>query len=585
MFGAVKIILSCSIALLNLSNLIGSSAVMSLEEKDDLVEFMKVLQINFQWSIMDSNGKYLSSHQPYLQQENSISMDDDEFSEDGVSRTRSPSTSPSEILLSPVGHSSSLLDSPYSLNKIDDEDCIEDVGGRPQALFNSQPENVSSPNAMLHSPDSSNLSNVHDSPAVNDVSRSSSFDEVTGPRPSENRTESVNITSFGQAETVHHKFSSTIGLAANIELCSGNLTARRKRNPGHSLVFSAHCLDTEELFEVKIDEIDPLLSGGIKIGLVTFSSNLEYGKVPQDLKQLDSWWVESSMVLKKGVAIKHNYGPCLERLTVGDKLGVKKTQDGGMRIVINGEDVGLACTGVSASVRAVVGVTGCVTSVSVTSCHRVVTPQEESQPSPLPDSLYSILEKEGGGETSDVSGQVSLEFHDNRVRNVALCHGNTVPKRNDSYNQGIVMSAQPLVRDPVTRINKSLWYWYKPVTISSGENIKIKLGVANNEDHSQTDTSDTSDTNNNHQNDKDVKAYLIGFKNQGNTCYINASMQATIGLCFFVQRIISTFDGKRIVHLSIKFTKFSCSSGWSWELIILFCVPMQNSEEWKPSKC
>ena len=161
---------------------------------------------------------------------------------------------------------------------------------------------------------------------------------------------------LGQAETVHHKFSSSVGLAANIELCSGNLIARRKRNTGNSLVFSAHCLDTEELFEVKIDEIDPLLSGGIKIGLVSLS---------QELKQLDSWLVDSSMVSKRGVTIKHNYGPCLERLSVGDKLGVKRTQEGGMRIVINGEDVGLACTGVSAEVRAVVGVTGCVTSVSV----------------------------------------------------------------------------------------------------------------------------------------------------------------------------------------------------------------------------
>ena len=515
---------------------------MSLEEKHDLEEFMKLLQINFQWSIMDSNGKSLSSHHPYLKhgmEENSVSMDDDEFSEDGVSRTWSPSTSPSEILLSPVGHSNCLNDSQDSLNKMDDDDCSEDDGGTPQALFNSQPENVSSPNAILHSPDSSNLSNVHDSPAVNDVSRSSSLDEVTGPRPSENRMESVIITSFGQAETVHHKFSSSVGLAANIELCSGNLIARRNKNPGNSLVFSAHCLDTEELFEVQIDEIDPLLSGGIKIGLVSLS---------QDLKQLDSWLVNSSMVSKRGVTIKHNYGPCLETLIVGDKLGVKRTQEGGMRIVINGKDVGLACTGVSAEVRAVVGVTGCVTSVSVTSCHRVFTPQEESQASHHPDSLYSRLEKEGGGETSDVSGQVSLELHDNRGPNVA----------NNSYNTGIVMSAQPLVRDPVTRINKPICYWYKPVTISSGENLKIKLGVTNNENLNQTAT---SDTNNNYKNDQNVKAsvpaYLIGFKNNGNTCYINASMQATIGLCYFVQRILSTFDGqlkfgKRIVHLSIK---------------------------------
>ena len=110
----------------------------------------------------------------------------------------------------------------------------------------------------------------------------------------------------------------------------------------------------------------------------------------------------------------------------------------------------------------------------------------------------------------------------------------------------------------MTRINKPICYWYKPVTISSGENLKIKLGVTNNENLNQTVT---SDTNNNYKNDQNVKAsvpaYLIGFKNNGNTCYINASMQATIGLCYFVQRILSTFDGqlkfgKRIVHLSIK---------------------------------
>ena len=35
-----------------------------------------------------------------------------------------------------------------------------------------------------------------------------------------------------------------------------------------------------------------------------------------------------------------------------------------------------------------------------------------------------------------------FEFHDNTGRNVALCHGNTVARRHDSYNQGLVMSAR-----------------------------------------------------------------------------------------------------------------------------------------------
>ena len=77
---------------------------------------------------------------------------------------------------------------------------------------------------------------------------------------------------------------------------------------------------------------------------------------------------------------------------------------------------------------------------------------------------------------------------------------------------------------------------YKPVTISSARNIKINIDVSNPRQ---------ADTNNNQNDGKEVMTppYQIGFKNYGNTCYINASIQGTIGLCYFVQRIISTFDG------------------------------------------
>ena len=45
-----------------------------------------------------------------------------------------------------------------------------------------------------------------------------------------------------------------------------------------------------------------------------------------------------------------------------------------------------------------------------------------------------------------------FEFHDNTGRNVALCHGNTVARRHDSYNQGLVMSARPLPRDTLFQV-------------------------------------------------------------------------------------------------------------------------------------
>ena len=241
---------------------------------------------------------------------------------------------------------------------------------------------------------------------------------------------------------MHHKFHSKTGV--NIDLSSGCLTARRKRNPSQSLVFSHHVLDVDELFEVKLEELDAIFSGGLTIGLTSYNVDDSNTKISHDMGHMsDTWWVDGSSVFRCNQVTKLNFGPSLDRLNVGDKVGVKRSADGAMKIVINGEDIGAACVGVTAGTRAVVGLSGSVTSVTVTSCYKVTSPQEESQAS---QSLHSILEKEGAGETTEENNIATetLEFHDNRGRNVALCHANTIAKRNDSYNQGIVMSARPL---------------------------------------------------------------------------------------------------------------------------------------------
>ena len=120
-----------------------------------------------------------------------------------------------------------------------------------------------------------------------------------------------------------------------------------------------------------------------------------------------------------------------------------------MRVVINGEDFGVACPAIPTGVRAVFSLAGHTTGISITSSHKGAnTPQEESQASHMQDSLENILEKEGGG----VENTSQLEFHDNRGRNVTLCHSNTLAKRNESYNQGIVMSGRPLQRNTLFQI-------------------------------------------------------------------------------------------------------------------------------------
>ena len=101
---------------------------------------------------------------------------------------------------------------------------------------------------------------------------------------------------------------------------------------------------------------------------------------------------------------------------------------------------------------------------------QVSTPQEESAGSHLADSLYSILEKEAEsaepgeeqGEAEEITTAGVFEFHDNRGRNVSLCHGNTMAKRSDSYNQGLVISAKPLPRDTLFQVRTLITLLLKP---------------------------------------------------------------------------------------------------------------------------
>ena len=255
-------------------------------------------------------------------------------------------------------------------------------------------------------------------------------------------------------EAVSHRFSLACG--SNVEIGGSALTATRRKTPSHCLAFSAHTLEPEETFEVKLDTVDVLYSGSLMLGLTALSlGDEESNKVPEEIAGLaDAWWVDGSRVLRGGQVIRENYGPGMERLSAGDRVGVRRGGDGAMRISVNGEDLGVACLGLPPSVRAVFSLSGQSTGLSVTSSSRGLASPQESQTSNLQDSLDNIMEKEAG--CSEAHNEVvNLLFHENRGRNVALANGNTVARRNDSYNQGIVVSARPLATNSVFQVTIS----------------------------------------------------------------------------------------------------------------------------------
>ena len=89
------------------------------------------------------------------------------------------------------------------------------------------------------------------------------------------------------------------------------------------------------------------------------------------------WWVEGTTVLRAGNPVRLNYGPSLERLGPGDRVGVTRGGDGTLRLVVNGEEAGPGCPGVPAGVRAVFWLAGAAAALTVTSVRRLGGAGEE----------------------------------------------------------------------------------------------------------------------------------------------------------------------------------------------------------------
>uniref|UniRef100_A0A8C0QXJ2 Neuralized-like protein 4 n=1 Tax=Canis lupus dingo TaxID=286419 RepID=A0A8C0QXJ2_CANLU len=261
------------------------------------------------------------------------------------------------------------------------------------------------------------------------------------------------------AAGVAHRFHSTCG--KNVALEEDGTRAVRAVGYAHGLVFSTKELKTEEVFEVRGGELDEKWAGSLRLGLTTLAPG-EMGPgagggpgLPPSLPELrtkTTWMVSSCEVRRDGQLQRMNYGRSLERLGVGSRVGIRRGADDTMHILVDGEDMGPAATGIAKNVWAVLDLYGPVRSVSVVSSTRLEEPEGTQPPSPSSDT-GSEAEEDDDGEDWASHGQphqvammsTSLEFLENHGKNILLSNGNRTATRVASYNQGIVVINQPLV--------------------------------------------------------------------------------------------------------------------------------------------
>lgn len=118
-------------------------------------------------------------------------------------------------------------------------------------------------------------------------------------------------------------------------------------------------------------------SGSIEVGVTALDpAELDFPSSATGLRG-GSWVVSGCSVLRDGRSLREDFGPDLDALGEGDRVGVQATPAGELRLWVNGRDWGVAAAGLPPRVWAVVDLYGKCTQVTV-------VPPEVAGPPPAP---------------------------------------------------------------------------------------------------------------------------------------------------------------------------------------------------------
>ncbi|XP_032437922.1 neuralized-like protein 4 isoform X1 [Xiphophorus hellerii] len=299
-----------------------------------------------------------------------------------------------------------------------------------------------------------------------------SITSSSGPLDNSLCTSNVTEKSFpihSPVAGIAHRLHSKHG--KNVVLLGEGCQAIRVGGYSHGIVFSAKELKADELFEVRIDEVDDQWCGSLHIGLTTLAPpelpSCPLSGLSPSLPQLRTkvtWLLCGSEVQRNGVLQRQNYGYSLDRLTVGNRVGVKRCNDDTMHIFVDGQDMGSAATAVPKNVYAVLDLYGRITALSIVSSSLMEDLESIKAPSLTSDSCSEGEEdsspvREVESETCSLVPTVMM-FLENHGKNIQLSNQNLTAARVSSYNQGLLVTVQPLARQQlfqfqIDRLNPS----------------------------------------------------------------------------------------------------------------------------------
>lgn len=123
----------------------------------------------------------------------------------------------------------------------------------------------------------------------------------------------------------------------------------------NGVVLTKRPLRMNEFFQVRLENLVSKWAGSIEIGVTTHSpTELEYPVTMTNVRT-GTWMMTGTNVMHNGVTVIEQYGHSLDRLQIGDRVGVVRKNTGVLHFLVNGVDQGPAGSNVPERVYGVIG--------------------------------------------------------------------------------------------------------------------------------------------------------------------------------------------------------------------------------------
>lgn len=206
----------------------------------------------------------------------------------------------------------------------------------------------------------------------------------------------------------------------------------------NAVVLTSRSLHVNELFEIRLEKVVGKWAGSIEIGVTTHSPDLLEFPFTMTNVRSGTWMMTGCCIVHNGTVILEQYGNVnLDRLQAGNRVGVKRKENGCLHFFVNGVDQGVAASNIPEEIYGAIDLYGQAVEASIVDFNDFCSP----------DTINSSL--------SNTTLYGDLRFYHLHGKNVRITNNGLTalrPRPLAEFNDAIVFSSRSLKDNEIFEI-------------------------------------------------------------------------------------------------------------------------------------